>query len=368
MYRNAKLPSVKTLSRQFLASYLNLYAGILVASTLVIVVVEMMLNLDDALDFEQGAAGVASYLLLRVPSYYLPYLIPVGSFAAAFLCLGLPARAREILALKAGGVAPQRICVPVLVAAAVISVGALLLNETIVRKSYNKFNHLNPGGEIGSIFQSSGGFWYQRAGTFYYIREADRDTRTVRGVRIYEPGTDGRLHRSIEAESARIGDDDRWHLHHVTIRTFSSDPAAAPTVEHVDSRVLDMASRRELALLDADASSLNLLDLHAYIQAARRDGRDTARYRALFYERLADPLSVLLFALLAMPLGLAVERSRSLPTAAIQGVVLLAVFYTLKTTGAIAAAGGVAAAVPVPWIVLLLFGSFGAWRFARLPA
>ena len=129
-----------------------------------------------------------------------------------------------------------------------------------------------------------------------------------------------------------------------------------------------MASEQELALLNADAANLSLLRLRDYIDAAARAGRNPNRYRALFHARLADPMSVLVFALLAIPVGLAVERSRSLATAAIQGIAVVAVFYTLMTSATLLASGGVASLVLAPWVVLGVFGAFGAWRFARVPA
>src|SRR6266508_3264598 len=92
----------------------------------------MMVKFDNMIEYGDGIAGAASYLFLRLPSYYLPYLLPVGSFGAAFLCLGLPARAFEILAAKTSGIAPTRIAAPVLAAAAVFSLLALYLNETVV--------------------------------------------------------------------------------------------------------------------------------------------------------------------------------------------------------------------------------------------
>lgn len=358
---------MRILSRQFLASYLNLYVGILVASTLVIIVIELMINMDDALDFEEGLSGILLYIFLRIPSYYFPYLVPVTSFAAAFLCLGLPARSNEVVALKTGGIAPQRICLPVLGAAAVLSALTLLLNETIVRDTANEFNRRENRTD-GDVYHSRGEFWYQRGDAFYNVRGADRATNTIFGVKVYERGPDGRLLRTVEAARARVDEAHRWHLEDATIRTFGDGPASAPQVRHEASTVLEMASEQELALLDADASSLNLLRLHEYIQAVIRDGRDPVRYQTLFHTRLAEPFSVLVFALLALPIGLGVERSRSLAAAAVQGVVLLGIFYTLLATGSIIGAGGVAAAVPVPWIALALFGAFGLWRLARMPS
>lgn len=351
-----------------LASYLTLYLAILLGSMVVIVVIEMMLNFDDALEFRQGVQGIASYLFLRMPSYYLPYLLPVSSFAAGFLCAGIPARAQEILATKAGGIAPQRIFVPVLAAAAVLSGLMLLLNETLVLETGSRFEQVEEG-DASELFPSNGSFWYHRGPHLYNVQEADRATSTVTGVRVYERTPGGRLLRSVQAASAVVGADHRWHLRDAVIRRFDpDDPGAPPEVVRADATVLEVASERELALLDANPRALSLPRLREYIHALAREGRDPTRYEALFQSRLAEPFTVLVFALLGLPLGLAVERSRSLAAAAVQGVALVGAFYAMQATGTIVASGGVAAAVPAPWILLLVFATFGLWRFARMAA
>src|SRR6185503_20218239 len=123
-----------------------------VVGFLIIALVEMMVNFEHAIDFGAGIAGVASYLFLRLPSYYLPLLLPVGSFGASFLCLGLPARAREILAAKTSGIPPARMAAPVLVTAAALSLLALVLNETVVLDAARRFEGSADGG--GQLFQS----------------------------------------------------------------------------------------------------------------------------------------------------------------------------------------------------------------------
>jgi LPS export ABC transporter permease LptG len=360
---------VRILSRHLLASYLAYYAAILVASLLVIAIIEMMVNLDRALEFQNGALGVATYLLLRLPSYYLPYLLPAASFAAAFLAIGVPARAQEIVAAKAGGIPPQRIAAPVLLAAAALSVVALLLFETLVRDSGAAYARERAGGAADTLFRNEGSFWYHHGRVLYNVSEANRDTRVLRGVRVYERDESGRLARAIEAESAHIADDHKWELKQAVFRSFDpDDPTAPPKVERLENAMLDVASERELALLDADANSLPLSELAAYIAAMHKSGRDPTRYRALFHARLAEPVSVLLFALLAVPLGFAVERTRSLAVAGIQGIAWVAAFYGVQATTEVLGAGGIAAAAAAPWIVLTGFGGFGAWRLLRTPA
>jgi lipopolysaccharide export system permease protein len=360
---------VRILSRHFLASYFGFYVAILVASLLVIAIIEMMVNLERALEFQSGALGVLTYLLLRLPSYYLPYLLPVTSFGAAFLCIGLSARSQEIVAAKAGGIPPQRLAAPVLAAAVALSLAALVIFETVVRDSGAAYERTRRGDAATTLFRNEGSFWYQRGRLLYNVQSADRETRTLHDVRVYERDEAGRLQRAIHAESARISDDHRWELRDATIRSFDlADPTAAPSIERKPEALLDVASEQDLALLDADGSTLPLPELSAYIEALDRNGRDATRYRALLHTRLTEPLTLPLFALLAIPLALTVERTRSLAIAALQGIALLGLFYGISSTAHILAAGGVNAAIGAPWVVLAAFGSFGAWRLLKTPA
>lgn len=357
---------MRILSRHFLWRYLNLYVTILFASMIAVMIVELLLNFDQIMDDHAGFAGVTTYLFLRLPTYYFRDLIPVTSFAAAFFCVGLAARAREVTAIKAGGVSPQRMVVPILAAAAAISLATLVLDETLVLYATREWNRLeNPGEEVAF---RRGSFWYHRGDTIYNVREADRKSKTLHGVRVFETTPRGRLDRSLRADVVRIDEDHRWHFQNATVRTFDpSRPAAAPVVEHREETVLVVAAERDLALLDAGPRNLSLFELGEYIGARSDEGRDTARYREMLFARLADPLAVLVFAFLAIPLGLAVEQRRSLAAAAVVGIAILGLFFTARTAASMIAAGGLGGAAFGPWLVLGAFASFGAVRFARAP-
>jgi lipopolysaccharide export system permease protein len=356
---------VRILSRYFVQSYLTYYAAIIVVSILVIAIVEMMVNFEHVIDYGEGIAGVASYLFLRLPSYYLPFLLPAGSLGAGFLCLGLPARAKEVLAAKTSGIAPVRLAAPVIATSCAFAALALFLNETVVLRAALRFD--SAGEDGGELFQSRGAFWYQRGSTLFSVQSADRDTQTLRGVVIYERDPRGRLLRSVEADVAHIEVDHQWRLENARFREFPrDDPEAAPRIQNLASTTFELGSAGELALLGADPRNLSLLRLREYIHALDREGRDTARYRSLWHARLADPLSVLLFATLAAPLGFGVERAKSLGPAAIQAVGLLGLYYALQTAASVVGSAGFAAATFAPWFVLGAFGAFGAWRLARV--
>lgn len=331
-----------------------------------IVIIELLLNFDNIIGDHSSLTETASYLFLRLPAYYFRDLIPVCSFAAALFSVGLAARKQEVMAAKSGGISPQRMVVPILVAATVLSAATLLVNETVVLSATRAWNRRQNPDE--SITFRRGSFWYHRGDTIYSVAEADRETRTLHGVRVFATSARGRLHRSIQADVAEVGEDHRWHLLDATIRTFDpTTPDSPPDVLRREETILDVVAAHDLALLDASAKTLSLMELREYIRARVDEGQDPERYRGMVNRRIADALTVAVFALIAVPLGLAIERTRSLAAAAVAGIVVLALFYTARTAATILTADGIGSAVSAPWLVLGAFAGFGAAQLARVP-
>ena len=358
---------MKILSRRFLASYLTFYVAILFASVLVISVVEMMLNFDDFLDSSDGFLGIATYLFLRIPTYYLPYLAPFASFGAAFLAFALPARVHEIIALQAGGISPQGIATPLLIAAGLVAAGMLLLNETWVLDVSRALHAQKSHDEQEQLFQARSSFWYRKGAFLYNVRSADRENQSLYGVEVFERTRAGDLLQRISAGSAQILPGGAWRLQDATIRRFdTSQPESAPITHSASEIDLELGSRADLVLLNADPHALSLPALRAYIDAVTQDGRDAKRSRLLFHSRLTEPVTVLLFALLGVSLGFGVGRDRGIASAALQGLGMVGLFYGVRALVILAASSGPAAAAPATWLVTAAFGGYGTWCFLRM--
>jgi lipopolysaccharide export system permease protein len=357
---------VRILSRYFLTSYLKWFAVILCSSIVAIAVIEIMLQFDSALEHRNGLMEFATNLLVRVPAYYFRDLIPVACFAAAFCSIGLPARAHEITAIKSGGISPPQTAIPLLCAAAVLSGFTLLLNESVVLQASRAWSRdQNPAG--GASFLQ-GSFWYQRGNAIYSVQEANREDRALHGVSVYELSPRGRLAQILHAERVEVEDDQHWRFFDATSRTFDpGHPAMPPRIELVSESNRDVSAESDLVMLEASARTLSLPKLAAYVDAQARSGRNATRYLALYHTRLSGPLTVFLFALLAVPLGLAVGTSRSLAAAALSGIITLAAYYTARTAFEILAGKDFAWAVAGPWVILAAFGGYGMWQLRRVP-
>lgn len=357
---------VGVLARYLLVRFVVLFAAVLAILVVLVCVVELLADFGD---FARSAIGFSDALLLvaiRVPNQHLPLLIPIASFAAAFLAIGGAARTNEVLAMKAGGVSPLRVLVPVLACAVAISGVALLFNETIAVRAREIQRRL-VGGDDAELTFRRGSFWYHKGHTIYNVRDADPVSRVLHDVAIFDLDEHGRLVRSIRAAEATIGADGRWRLTDAVLQGFDpNDATVIPTYQRLATTEVELPE--EKALLHAGVEDLSIRELSEVRDD--REHSDTASLRAtsLLHERASAPFASFLFVLLAVPLGLSVERTRSMALPALQGVVAIFLFIMVREYGGTLATQGVTSAVATPWVILatfLAYGSFELWRVPR---
>jgi lipopolysaccharide export LptBFGC system permease protein LptF len=356
---------VRILSRHLLASYAKLFVAILFGALIALSIIEMLVNFDRIVERESGVRGVATYLLLRIPSYYLPDVIPPASFVSAFLAIGLRARRGEVTAMKAAGVSPLRTALPILAGASVLSAGALVADETLVLACTRAW-HRSASDADGELPEGPG--WHRRGDTVYHVGATDPETPSLRDVTVFRLSPAGRLIESVRAEVVHVVQPDRWQLIGAVRRRFDPDRPDAPPITHrAGDTTLDIAAASDPARAEATAGTLSLGELGRHIDARSSRGRDATPQRALLHARLARPLAVLPLTLLAIPLGLAVERSRSLEIGALHGLAVIGAFTGIRTIALVLASGGWVGAVFGPWIALALLAGYGGWRLVRVP-
>jgi lipopolysaccharide export system permease protein len=350
---------VTTLWRYISSRFLRSFLGSLVILALVVLIVDMLLNLDEILETKDTVWGAIQMLFMRTASLYLPYLIPFATFSGAFLSLGLAARSREVLAMKAGGISPLRAVLPIFLWAVVISVGALILYETVTVPASSSLNE-RLGVRTGEIYLRSGTIWYHTGRFIYNIRNPDPEKETVQDIRVFERDGSGRLVRLIRAKEARREAPGVWDFHDATVRSFDpATPDAPPSVRHSPEVTLELAEERSPRLLRAELATLPIWTLLRHVMSVRADGEVAPGAELLLSERLSSPLLVILFALLAVPLSLRVEQTHSVALPAVEAALVLFLFMTAREYVPRFATLGSVAAPLAPWLVLSVFFAFG---------
>jgi lipopolysaccharide export LptBFGC system permease protein LptF len=347
-------------------SYLGFFVTILIGSSLAIAIVEMLLKFDEIVERSPGLAGAARYMTVRIPSYYFRDLLPIVSFGASFCAVATAARARETAALRAGGLSLRRTLVPLLAAATLLSLAALLAGETVVLQTTRTARLWENPGEPD--LPGRGSSWLRRGDRIYSIRDADPDGRLLRGVDLYDLSPEGRLLRSLRADVVRVEDDGRWHFTDATTHAFEpGDPTAPARTRRGVERWLPPPAEEDLTSSPLDATTLGLSELLTAGGPPDALGGNERRMQSELHARLADPAAVLVFALLAIPFGLSIERGRGAATAALGGIACVSLYHAIRSLGDAIAAGELLPVAAPPWLALAGFAAIGVWRFARIP-
>ncbi|MCP3985178.1 MAG: YjgP/YjgQ family permease [bacterium] len=356
-----------TLWRYTTIRFLTAFAASLLILALVLLVVDMLLNLGDVIEAEKSFTGAFALLIQRTVATYLPYLIPVATFTGVLFSVGQAARNREIVAVKAGGVSPLHALLPIFALSAVIALVAFILNETVTLHAARSMN-ASTGTSVGDVTLRSGSIWYHTGRYIYNIQDPRPEGETVHNVRVFERDDAGRLIRLIHAKEAERLAPRRWNFKDATVRSFDPiDPKNPPQVERAKEIELELGEDRTPHLQQAELVVLPLGTLAKYVKAVLAEGGNPGRARSLLHSRLTIPFLVILFALLAVPLGMSVEQTRSLAMPALQGVGLLFVFLLLREYSASFGARGALSAALAPWLTLLVFFGLGGWRLSRVP-
>jgi lipopolysaccharide export system permease protein len=354
---------VRTLWRYLLTRYLLSLLTVLCVLILLVLTIEVLLDVDHIVESEAGLSGV---LLKLVSSYLLQYLLPASVLVSAFTTLAGAARHREITALKAGGISPLTAVLPLILAAILLSAASFVASDTLIvtaSRAWNRLTHEN----AGEVAVRRGTFWYHKGHFIYNFADTDASGTVVHEVTVFELDDQNRLRRRIGAPRATVSEASRWHFENATVHLFDPDnPGQPPHVEHGAEVTVALDQEPNQALLKKEVASLSVADLRGHVDERKRSGRDVTRASALLHTRLSDPLTVLVFALLAIPIGIRVEQTRSLSRGALQVVLIMFVYYSAREAASTLAFEGVVPA-SASWVVLLVAAAAGWLGLARVP-
>lgn len=365
---------MRILSHYFVARFLGLFLTVLVASLLVLATIELVLNLDDLSEFgasrdDPGASPAIQalrYLWVRLASYYLSDLLPLASFVAVFITFAWAGRSMELIALQAGGIRLPRIILPVLATSVILSFATGILHETVILRAQQVWSAEAEGSPGQPDFEREA-FWYHRGRTITNITSADRETRTLHGVEIFERAETGRVTRVLRADDVHIDEEGTWHLPHAAVWTFDAqDTAAEPRFEPNISLTLRLGVQEGGALLNADPGLLPIRDLTRYLGG---DPKETPsklrRLKSRLHERLSSPWLVLLFTWLALPFALRVDHRGRFVAPAAAAVATMGCFFLLRSAGMMLSRQELLPVAVTPWFMLAAVGLAGAVALAR---
>ncbi|MDR7485853.1 MAG: LptF/LptG family permease [Armatimonadota bacterium] len=270
-------------------------------------------------------------LVLRVP-YMAAYGLPMAMLLATLMAFGRLSDRNEIIALRTSGWSLGRIALPVLVAGAVVTAISLAVTEYVVPPSETRYRDLlaevlrSPTRQVQEhvLFREP----IDGVESVFYARALDTRDSTMSGVVITQFQHD-RPVRLIEAARARFGTEG-WVLQDGTIYLLGS--GGGVTTRFASMRVALQRTPRQAAAPRRDPSEMTIGELRQQIAALQAAGENILRYVLSLHLKVALPASSVIFALLAVPLGLRPHRSGRSAGLALTVLVLLGYYLMMSVT------------------------------------
>jgi lipopolysaccharide export system permease protein len=401
----------RRLDRYVMRRFLSALAIALAALTVIFVLVHIMDHVDVYLDHEAPWPTVGRYYLLQMP-YNTLLTMPMAILIATIISIGELGRYGELTAMKSSGLSLYRITLPLVVFGLGLTLGVLLLGETIVPRLNERGNDVYEEeilDQPADFEDFRGNFVYQNPeGYTYLVRSmfVNDSGASVDQVEIQREMEDGTFLRINAPQMIWEAENGLWALRNGELRVFPGEADAAPDTAAADASAADTAvpdstpadttapadttggvrpsdermytfmllrspaisdSPQELLVESKEPEEMGYNDLVRYIDDRERLGADTQQEQVDLHMKVAYPFANFVILIFGIALvGSASHASRQSGTVGFGLALFLTIIFWgfLRVGQGIGYGGGLPPAIAA-WLANGIFGLVGLALLAR---
>lgn len=325
--------------------------------------------------FELWRFIAANRASVKLVTQYLFYLLPLVSvelfpgsvLVAALMTYALVARRREAVAWWASGQSVYRLMLPGLSFAILISFGSWYVQERVMPEANVRQDSLRARirGNIAQVTNETERRWLVSTdGARIYSYEFDERRQLLLKPAIYEFDKD-----LVELKRVTSGEEGKWlagnefeidraHWINLDEARVTQQSAAQLRISGVDPPSVFKPTVDRPSQLSADR-------LRTYIKTLKARGADTAALAVALQRKYASPFSVIVMALIGMPLAISLGR-KSTVVALCSAVVVSLAFWLVS--GGFQQLGEHALLPPGPavWTPIVIFACGGLYFISRV--
>ncbi len=346
------------------------YLGILLVTfTGVYAIFDFFQLLGDIVRTHTPVMVVLNYYYYLLPQVmYL--MLPLSILMATLVNFSLLTKTNQVIAMKSAGISLYRVCVPVLLAAAILSVGMFGLEDRILPETNQRQSALRnqiKGKPAQTFYRPDRQWIFGESNRIYNYRFFDPDQNIFANLSVFELNPQSfTMGRRIYAE-----------------RAFWEEPIHGWVLENGWERDLDgdrvthympfsVATFRELTEPPTyfkkevrTSEQMSVLELRRYTNELRQSGFDVVRLSVQFYTKFSFPLIAFVITLIAIPFSFSLGGKGALSGVAVS--IAIAILYW-SISGLFEAMGNLSQLPPsvAAWSPDALFALAGVYMLLRV--
>ncbi len=254
---------------------------------------------------------IVKFYALQVPGQIVQAL-PIAGLLASVITMVLLSRTNEVTAMRAAGMGPFQIGLPLAFGGLLLSILALVIGEVFVPRFAQKLHYV----EQVQIEKekddqvASGAKWLRHGSTIVNFGDYDPITQTLTKVRLIDVLANFRAEKTVEAASAVFKPETKtWTLMKSKTLTFKRN-GTLDTAQATGDISLELPV--DPSKLKKDRRKPNELTFHELgdmVARGEQSGIDILPYKVDYHAKVAYPFAALVVSLIGLKFGYKSERA-----------------------------------------------------------
>lgn len=257
-----------------------------------------------------GLMTAFAYVMLSQPSHVV-VVFPVAALLGTLFAISRLSTQSELTVMRASGLSLARLSVLAAIIGILFSGIIFAFGEFVAPAAKEAAKRMRISATTNVVArQFRSGFWVKDDRSFVNIQNVTPDTELI-NMRVFEFDAQYRLKSIRVAEKGRYEAKNLWRLTNVEQTTFDGDGASGvaritklPTAEWVSAMTPDL-----LAVLRVRPEEMSISNLNAFIQHLRENKQNSTRYEVALWNKVFQPVAVIVMMLLAIPFAIQSERA-----------------------------------------------------------
>jgi LPS export ABC transporter permease LptG len=265
----------------------------------------------DFAEFQPSGLAIARFYVFQIP-FQIVQALPIASLLASVIAMALLSRGNEVTVMRAVGMGPLAIGLPLLAGGALLSTVSFLAGEYLIPATAGRMHYVHDiliKGESDDAI-GKGARWIRDKNRFVNFREFDAKAGSLVDLKILEVDPKFRAEKVTKAKLAVYSmAQGNWKLTDVSIAEFAADGML------ISEREIDTA----LAFLPVEPNKLKkerrrpdemaISELNELIERGELSGKDVLNEKIALYTKWAYPFAAVLVSLMGLRFGYRSERS-----------------------------------------------------------
>jgi lipopolysaccharide export system permease protein len=340
----------------------------LLAAVAVYVIFDFFVRVGELAEYGPRTAHVVEYFVFKTPRV-LSQVYPAAMLFAVLVAIGGLAEQNEVLAMKACGVSPVRMLVPLAAAGALLSALLLAWNETVVPPAAARSRYVldvRIRNRLDEGFFNARWLWFRTAQGYVNVEYFDATRNVLHGIRLHELDEAFGVRQVVMVPRATwVGDE--WQFAHGRVVTFAGEDgvffrAATAADLRIELPPEEMRRKRR------QSYEMGYGELRRQVSGLRREGIDVREYVVDLDAKIATPFAGLVSVMIGLPLAVRTTRRSGMVRNAALGFGVSFVYWMASAVALAAGHAGTVSPFVAAWAANVLFAAVAlALSAARTP-